>query len=158
MTKRRRLLPNELNLIPSSFRSTVNIGNVTLIDKSHNIFISGRAMARPNKIYWPDCPDDFTKASIVEQATLMHELCHIWQYNTDRLSAWGYLTNKENQKYEYSFDPIKKFDDYPTEKQADLMQDWYYVNNGYAPSRFNAKRGITPTKDQINKVVPFQWT
>ena len=166
-TKRRKLLPAEQNLFPLSFRKAINIGNLTLIYSAHNIFVSGKIpfppfkdakiLARPNRIYWPNCPDDFTKASIVNQSTLMHELCHIWQYHTGRLSTVGYATRPKGWFYKYHFDPKKKFDDYPTEKQADLLQDWYLLNKGKKATNFQ-QRTSPPTKDQINKIVPFQWS
>ncbi len=156
-TKRRKLLPREIALFPSSFRSAINIGNVTLIYRAHNIFASGKILTRNDKIYWPNCPDDFTKAPITDQSVLMHELCHVWQYHTGRLSAIGYLVRPRRWGYEYIFDEKKKFDDYPTEKQADLLEDWYLVNKGFKPDNYNKDKSIVPTKEQINKVVPFQW-
>ena len=157
-TKRRKLLPAEQNLFPLSFRKAINIGNVTLIYRAHNFFAKGKILTRNDKIYWPNCPDDFTKTHHNLQALLMHELCHVWQYHTGRLSAVGYVINPRRWSYEYNFDIKKKFDDYPTEKQADLLQDWYLLNTGKAAENFNDKKSPAPTKEQINKVVPFQWS
>lgn len=155
-TKRRKLLSKEINLFPTGFKNEVKMRNITLIYRAHNPFASGKILTRNNKIYWPDCPDDFSKETIRRQALLMHELCHVWQYHTGKLSAVGYIFKPSRWKYRYTFDPKKKFEDYPTEKQADLLQDWYLVNNGYPAENF-ADKTTLPTRSQINKTVPFKW-
>jgi len=158
VAKRRRLLQAEQNLFPSNFRNAINIGNVTFIYRKHSIFVGDNTvLTRNNKIYWPNCPDNFTKAGQANQSLLMHELCHVWQYHTGRLSAVGYIINPKRWKYEYTFDPKKTFDDYPTEKQADLLEDWYRLNKGLNAKNFKNKT-TAPTKEQINKVVPFIWS
>ena len=113
-------------------------------------------MARGYDLYWKDYPDNFAQQSLCTQALLMHELCHVWQYASGRLTAWRYLTRPKNWIYGYAFDPRKSFDDYPTEKQADLLQDWYFMNNGGAARRHN-KDSRAPSLKQINAVVPFDW-
>jgi len=155
-TKRRKLSASEKALFPTDFCNKIKISNVILISRAHNPFASGKILTRNDDIYWPNCPVNFTKESISIQALLMHELCHVWQYHTGRLSAIGYITSPSRWKYRYSFKPEKKFDDYPTEKQADLLQDWYLVNKGYQASNY-AGKAVQPTKNQINKVVPFKW-
>jgi len=56
------------------------------------------------------------------------------------------------------FEENAKFDDYPTEKQADLLQDWFLVNSGEAPLRFAPNEMAIPDKAWLNHVVPFAWT
>lgn len=158
MAQRRKLLAKEKQLFPASFKETININNVTLIYRAHNPFASGKILTRNDKIFWPECPDDFTKTSTEYQSVLMHELCHVWQYHTNKLSAAGYIMKPKRWFYEYVFDADKTFDDYPTEKQADLLQDWYLVNNGVPAENYNKDKSVRPTKEQLNKTVPFIWS
>ena len=154
---KRKLSVSEKNLFPESFRAAIEIAKVTLISRAHNPFASGKILTRNNDIYWPDCPADFTMQGLSRQSLLMHELCHVWQYHTGRLSGLGYLTSPSSWSYEYVYDPAKAFDDYPTEKQADLLQDWYRVNNGAAAANYDRAESVQPSKEQINAVVPFEW-
>jgi len=157
MTDKRRLLPQEIALFPADFLKQINIEAVQLISQAHNIFAKKKILVRGNKIYWPNCPTDFTKETVHMQSMLMHELCHVWQYNTYRLSALRYLLIPKNWIYGYAFDIVKNFDDYAIEKQADLMQDWYLANKGYSPCRYNEDKCVKPTKGDINKITPFIW-
>ena len=134
----------------------IDSDNIVLINRTHNPFARGKILVRGHKIYWPDYPQDFTKTSIFRQALLMHELCHVWQYKTKRLSALKYLLRPAGWTYFYKFSPEKSFDDYPTEKQADLLQDWYLLNTG-KPADNHDRATTPPTKAEINKVVPFRW-
>jgi len=157
MTLARKLLPQEIALFPKDFISAINIESVELISRRHNIFAKNKILVRGYKIYWPNCPADFTQETVYRQSVLMHELCHVWQYHTYRLSALGYLLNPKRWLYKYVFDITKHFDDYPTEKQADLMQDWYLANKGCAPENYNSNKCESPTKDHLNHVTPFRW-
>ncbi len=158
----RRLNSAEIFLIPASFRTQIDVARILLINHHQNIFAKNKIMTRNYDIWWPDCPEDFTKIEpssdkYFYQSTLMHELCHVWQYKTGRLSLGKYITNPARWKYRYKFDPKKRFDDYPTEKQADLFQDWWLANMDRGVENYD-KSGIKPTKEQLNKVIPFQWS
>ena len=155
--KRRKLSSAEQSLFPKSFRGSIQMDSVTLISRAHNPFALRKILVRNNKVYWPNYPEDFTKETLRVQALLMHELCHVWQYHTDRLSALKYLISPKRWTYEYAYAPGKTFDDYPTEKQADLLQDWYRVNNGELANNYDRTASDQPSKAQINTVVPFIW-
>jgi len=152
----RALSAEEIALFPISFTQTIDIASVRLIRRAHNPFARRKILVRHNKVYWPNCPANFSQESVELQSLLMHELCHIWQYHTARLTALSYLLQPKNWAYKYSFDPAKSFDDYPIEKQADLMQDWYCLNLGAAPQRF-AHGSHPPNLLEINAVIPFLW-
>ena len=158
MAHTRNLLPQEIALFPKTFIKEINIERVELISRPHNIFARNKILVRGNKIYWPNCPKDFAQETVQTQSILMHELCHVWQYHTYRLTALRYLSNPKRWVYKYAFDILKKFDDYPTEKQADLMQDWYLVNKGCAPTNYDTRKCAPPTKDALNDITPFSWS
>ena len=154
--KSRPLHAREIALFPQSFTQAIDIDAVQFIYRAHNPLTAKKILVRHNKIFWSSCPPDFSAAKLDVQALLMHELCHVWQYHTKRLSALSYLANPKNWAYKYSFDPAKSFDDYPIEKQADLLQDWYRLNMGGKAVRFEAGTQA-PSLSQINAIVPFEW-
>jgi len=154
--KTRALTAEEIALFPPSFTDAIDIGAVRFVDRAHNPFAARKILVRGHKIFWPNCPLDFSQETIGQQALLMHELCHVWQYHTGRLTALRYLTRPKNWVYHYSFDMAKSFDDYPIEKQADLLQDWYRLNMGCAAIRFEDGTQL-PSLARINAAVPFTW-
>jgi len=154
--RKRSLTPDEMALLPRGFTSHIDIARVRFIDRPHNLFAYGKILVRGYDLYWKNFPADFTRASLSKRAILMHELCHVWQYATGRLSALSYLTQPKNWVYGYHYEPRNSFDDYPIERQADLLQDWYAMNLGALPSRYDRQSQV-PTLSQINAVVPFIW-
>ncbi len=152
----RHLKPHEITALPSGFTQSFDIQSVTFMDRAHNPFAKNKILCRGHKLYWQNYPQDFTRKPLIIQSLLIHELCHVWQYETRRLSAFRYLSDPRNWFYRYRVNPNAKFDDFPTEKQADLLQDWFLVNSGEAPLRFDQK-GPAPTRNWLNEIVPFNW-
>lgn len=152
----RKLSAREIMALPVGFTSQFDIRNVRLIDRHHNPFAIGKILARPEAIYWKNHPQDFTRLSLPANGLLMHELCHIWQYKTGRLTALRYLFNPHNWQYGYNVRDGAKFDDYHTEQQADLVQDWFLMNHDLSPRRY-ARQSQRPAKAWINGIVPFNW-
>ena len=163
--KTRSLTQGEVNLIPRKLKTAIDPAKVRLVNRAHNPFASGKYMARGNTIYWPGkMPEDFTGASLETQAILMHELCHVWQYKAKRLSAFKYLTSPSHQKYTYVFDAKKTFNDYKTEQQADIVQDWYLTmkkrpasnSRGCMSEKGELDANCKPTYQQLDTLVQFK--
>lgn len=158
MTVRRRYLTRaETDALPPDFTRAFRVNDVELIDRAHNPFAKNKIVCRGPRLFWQDYPTDFTRMPLIIQSLLVHELCHVWQYETGRLTAFRYLINPRNWFYAYDVRENADFDDYPTEKQADLLQDWFLVNSGSLPSRFSPHKGSAPNKDWLNRIVPFEW-
>ena len=153
----RHLSNREINALPAAFIQSFNIRDVKFIDRAHNPFARNKILCRGPCLYWQNYPADFTRETLLIQSLLVHELCHVWQYETGRLSALRYLIDPRNWQYIYDVKDAAHFDDYPTEKQADLLQDWFLVNSGHRPLRFAQKMGLKPTKAWLNAIVPFDW-
>ena len=154
---RRHLSSREIMALPAGFTRRFDIHAVEFIDRAHNIFAKNKILCRGPKLYWQNHPADFTREGLLIQSLLVHELCHVWQYETGRLTAARYLIDPRNWFYAYDVRENAAFDDYPTEKQADLLQDWFLVNSGAKPLRFKSKSQLAPTKSWLNQVVPFSW-
>lgn len=152
----RHLTAEEISSLPAGFTTAFNIKAVQFIDKAHNPFARNKIVCRGPRLYWQNYPSNFVREPMIIRSLLVHELCHVWQYETGRLNALCYLIDPRNWKYGYSVKENAKFDDYPTEKQADLLQDWFLVNSGTPPIRFEVNTQ-KPTREWLNKVVPFDW-
>ncbi len=152
----RGLTAQEIALFSQSFTKEFEIERVRLINRYHNPFAKRKILVRGYDIYWENYPEDFTIQSLTVRALLMHELCHVWQYATGRLSLWRYITQPKNWFYGYEFNEAQNFDDYPIEKQADLLQDWYIMNHGL-PSCHHDKGSCAPELNQLNSLIPFAW-
>jgi hypothetical protein len=153
----RDLTKFEISALPEGFTQAIDIASVKLINRTHNPFARNKIVCRGPKIFWPNHPKDFTRETLIIQSLLIHELCHVWQYETGRLSAARYLLDPRNWVYNYTVKDDAEFDDYPTEKQADLLQDWFLVNSGATPLRYDMKESEAPSKGWLNDVVPFDW-
>ena len=152
----RHLTKAEITRLPAGFTQSFDISAVQLIDRAHNPFARNKIVCRGPRLYWQNYPEDFTRTTRLIQSLLVHELCHVWQYETGRLTALGYLIDPRNWHYSYRVKDGADFDDYPTEKQADLLQDWFLANSGVTPLRYD-QDGPIPTKEWLNNIVPFAW-
>jgi len=153
----RHLSSHEIAALPAGFTRSFDIESVEFLNRAHNPFAKNKILCRGHKLYWQNFPQDFTLKPLIIQSLLVHELCHVWQYETGRLSAASYLIDPRNWFYNYRVKQGAAFDDYPTEKQADLLQDWFLVNSRANPLRFDRK-GSQPTRDWLNNIVPFKWS
>ena len=124
----RRLTPRELVLLKSVFGSAVDYALVRL-QKGGWLTWRGQAVAWANRVRFPAdrFRNDFTTGHLGDAVWLVHELCHVWQWqNVD-----GYYPLKAAREhlsgtspYLYTLDPDKKLLDYGWEQQAKIVEDW----------------------------------
>ena len=145
----RGLSNGEVASLPEAFREALPIADICLVARAHNPLALRKILVRGRRIYWPDTPDDLSRNSRT-LSLLFHELAHVWQYETGRLTAVSYLTDRANWQYRYK--PGGEFDAYGTEAQADLIEDWCRLESGLPPHRFD---GEPPDPDWLSGVVPF---
>ena len=127
----RGLTEGERALVPPELAEAINLGAVRIRDRAHNPFALGKLLVRGDVIHWHGAPADVSQAQPAMQALLMHELAHVWQYRTGRLSAWRYLTEPANWRYHYLPNTDLRLDDYAVEEQADIIEDWFRQRQGY---------------------------
>jgi hypothetical protein len=126
----RHLTAAEIALIPPELALASDARSVRLTDRAHNPFALGKVLVRGSSIYWHNAPADFTQSSDGRRALLMHELTHVWQYRTGRLSAASYLIWPPNWRYRYAVRERANLDHYAIEAQADIVEDWYRLRAG----------------------------
>jgi|GEM_PF-1413917 len=146
----RGLSAEEIATIPPELALACDAGSVRIIDRAHNLFALKKVLVRGSAIYWYRAPRDFTKSSGRMRALLMHELAHVWQYRTGRLSAASYLLWPPNWRYRYAVREGVRLDDYAIEAQADIVEDWYRQRAGLSLANVI---GEAPTSEWLEWIV-----
>ena len=99
-------------------------------------------LARGDTIFWPGSPDELFGTAI---ATLQHELQHVLDYRTGRLSAARYLIDPREWVYDVAIDRTAAFDRLGAEQRATLAEHLWLAENGYRPAfEIAALRAVIP--------------
>ena len=151
----RPLHASEVAMVPPDLAAVVDLASVRLIDRVHNPFAVGKVLVRGANIYWPGTPTDISRCGLRTRALLVHELAHVWQYATGRLSAVRYLTTPGDWRYGYAVRDGAEFEDYGVEAQADMVGDWYRMREGAGPA---CAMGAPPTLLWLEATIPFART
>ena len=150
MSASRSFTPGERALVPETFARELPLSSVRIVLRAHNPFARTKVLVRGRRIFWPGAPEDVSRQGVGLQTLLVHELAHVWQYETGRLTALRYLTDPRNWQYGYAAG--SEFESLGTEAQADLVADWWRVRQGLAPLRHI---GAPPTRVWLESVIPF---
>ena len=150
MSGSRALTQGERALVPAGFARELPLGAVRIVSRAHNPFARGRVLVRGRRIFWPGAPEDVSEERAGLQTLLVHELAHVWQYETGRLTALRYLADPRNWRYGYRVG--EAFEGLGTEAQADLIADWWRVRRGLSPMRHI---GDPPTREWLEAAMPF---
>lgn len=92
--------------------------------------------------------DDFSKDTLSLQGLLIHELCHVWQWQQGIFLP---LRRHPFCRYDYVLEPGKPFDRYGLEQQGEIVRHAFLLMRGAAlPDR--------PPLAAYRAVLPFQQT
>ncbi len=96
-------------------------------------------LTRRDAIWWPAAPDDLSHPGFEHHlAILQHELQHVLDYRTGRLSAFTYLTRPSDWRYDYSAHRHLDWSRLGAEQRASLAGRLWLVEHGLAPARERA--------------------
>jgi hypothetical protein len=145
----RHLTAGEIALTMPIFHQEIDYGKPLVFRKKWWVFQqAGRPMTPSGNIYYsPDeFKEDFSEADVDDQATFIHELTHVWQRQHGiNVMARGAF----DRNYDYlPFVPGKPFSKYGIEQQGQMVQDYYYLSNGYVPAG-------APPVTEYEKLLPF---
>lgn len=140
MTKR-ALTAGEIALAKEIFGESIDYSTVTVTpEKFIGFHPDDTAMAPDGNLYMPGCyKDDYAAESTWWQATFIHEMTHVWQYQNKILSPVAEAV-KLNIKfkfdyaaaYGYTLDAKKDLVEYNMEQQASIVQDYFSLKkDGY---------------------------
>lgn len=138
--QKRRLTPGEIELATSIFGTKINYKKVRI---SNNTRLplqpkdGGLCLGNTININGSGYASDYSKAPLNLQSFFIHEMTHIWQYQTDAPSLakkfmdevqknpFSYMKNA----YPYTLEPGKPFKEYGIEQQACIIQDYFVLKN-----------------------------
>lgn len=132
----RPLTPGEARLARSLFGERIDLDRVRIVRLRRGRF----AFVIGSRIHFPPGPPaDFCDAPVQHQAWLMHELTHVWQFQTQPLRtlfSWlgvlfggGYGRGLPGYRYAL---PLKPFHRYNLEQQARIVQHAFLLSRGGA--------------------------
>lgn len=100
-------------------------------------------LTRGHKIYWPGAPADFSSLPNT-MAVLQHELQHVLDFSTGRLSALGYLLHPKNWTYRLPHPDRWDWRRLGAEQRAVLAEKLWRAEQGLEEPHFHACRAIIP--------------
>lgn len=145
----RALTPGERALVREVFGDSIDPDRTRVHARRFVPFAHRRGLAiAPNgDVYFHphDHREDFSQASLGQQAWFIHEMTHVWQHQCG-VCVW--LRGLVNRRYGYlPFDPRRPFSSYGVEQQGDIVQDYFLLSRGArvpgAPS-LEAYRALLP--------------
>jgi hypothetical protein len=98
----------------------------------------------------PGTKPNWTYGFLAQKGILIHELCHVWQYqHGDNVVLRGLYRN-----YNYAGPNFGRlaFRDYGIEQQAQMTEDYFYLKNGNSSPTVPTP---TPPLTTYEKILPF---
>lgn len=134
----RPLTRREEALLRPWFRDAIDYADVRVVDapfsslQPDGAYMTPRGrMYAPGDLYRADFGDP--DAGIAMQAVFIHEMTHVWQYQSGKdLIAEAMLTYLEHhgdyeRSYAYQLDPSRDLLDYGVEQQASIIEDYFLI-------------------------------
>jgi len=149
----RSLSPGERALARSVYGAAIDLDRVEVRWRRwwpfqpRNVVMApcGHIHVHPRADFWSD---DFSQETLGLQGLLIHELCHVWQWQRGIFLP---LRRHPFCRYDYVLEPGKLFARYGIEQQAEIVRHAFLLMHGAAlPDR--------PALAAYRAVLPFQQT
>ncbi len=143
----------ELALVRSVFGDAIDLSAVTIRRRRWFPFQPAHvAMAPSGHIHFHPkanayC-DDFSQASLGQQALLIHEMTHVWQAQ-QRGTWWLVLMRHPFCRYHYALRPGWPLTRYGIEQQAEIVMHTYLMRRGRTV-------GGAPSLASYEAILPFR--
>ena len=130
----RPLTAGERALAESVFGAAIDYGRVSIARTKWSFFQPRDTIMAPcGRIHFhPDGPayrDDFASAPLALKGLFIHEMTHVWQ--TQRGGRYFLpLMRHPFCRYDYRFQPGKRFGAYGLEQQAEIVRHYYLMAHG----------------------------
>ncbi len=113
-------------------------------------------MVRGAEIFWPvpapcDCAPDARPALT---ALFVHELVHLWQYQSGRFSVLAYAATLAPLRYHYRLSPGRGFLGFGYEQQAAIAEDYWRLTHGLPPRWALAEAKVSDYADLLGAAFP----
>ena len=130
---KRSLTAGEQVLARSVFADAIQLDSVRLFASPFDrAFVPGIAFGR-SWIVWPgrDLPSDIARAPLSAQATLIHELVHVWQAQQGvNLLLAKLRAGDSAASYAYPLDPTCGWSELNIEQQASAVEHRFRLSRG----------------------------
>jgi hypothetical protein len=144
--KERCLTPGEIELARTVFGNNIDYAKTRISNRQLNKMApknGGCCFKNCINISGASYLEDYSKAAPPKQSFFIHEMTHIWQYQTNAFAlARGFLKdmvrhgfNYMAKAYDYRLEASKIFSEYGPEQQAGMVQDYFLLLNGYTTPR-----------------------
>jgi hypothetical protein len=148
----RSLTSGEVRLAKSKFGDAINYRDTAIVHGSYIPF--ARSMTPNGKMYYPgiDYSSDYSREGVGLQGKFIHEMTHVWQFQTGRSTLSFGLAHIFHGQYKYIpvKNPARPFQNYGIEQQAMIMQDYFMLERGY-PTNDQPQ----PSLEWYQTVTPF---
>jgi len=134
MSNSRSLTTGEIALARQVFGNAINYDAVKIHDGSYMPFQPSQSGMTPNNdIYMRDCfQPDYSQGNVDDQAFLIHEMTHVWQYQNKILNPVVEAV-KLNLKFKFNYsaayafqlDEKKELTNYNMEQQASIVAEYF---------------------------------
>lgn len=125
----RPLFEQEMDLAQEYFGSSIEYSKIK-IKKGGLLTLIYPGFTFANTISFPVGQYDYEEST--DQALLLHELTHVWQYQQNGLSYLPealYVEIFTSEPYVVHYDSTKSFFDYDVEEQGEIVADFFLSQN-----------------------------
>ena len=117
------------------FGSAINYLEVKIHSEPHNPAQPDDSLIAPNGEIYAGSPAvysaDYSAMSLDWRAVFIHEMTHVWQWQTEFSTFEMIISRLFDWRYDYlPFIPGQAFEDYGNEQQADIVRDYYLQDHG----------------------------
>jgi RHS repeat-associated protein len=155
----RGLTKNEVKLGHAEFGNAVDLDPVTLV---HGRYLpTDRTHTIRDRIFFPNrYPRDFARLPAARNSVLIHELTHVWQYQTRFSGPTGGMrmgaARASNPSYHYLPFKGSSFSSYGVEQQAQMQEDAYLLSRGAPVTDTTRASGhAIPSLSEYEALIPF---
>jgi len=127
--------PGEIAMLSPIFNNTVDFSTVDIKSgggmdpRAWGPIATGNAVTLGDTIHFPSSgyQSDFSTASLSDQAWLVHEMTHVYQYQNEPDYSWTKAAREglRSDTYKYNLKDHGCFNDYRYEQQAAIVADYY---------------------------------
>ena len=137
VTPSRPLTAGEISLATSIFGGQIDYSTVKIYQGKYEFWQGDNVTMAPNgNIYFgPNAPysPDLSAGGLGLQGHFIHEMTHVWQVHTLGMNLLELFIRRNLIQGSYSYLPLipnQPFVDYGIEQQANIVRDYFLLNNG----------------------------
>jgi hypothetical protein len=118
-------------VIDAGARPCIHARASTLARLAQIRFASAPVMVLGSRIHWPEALPDFSLPGLESSmAVLQHEMQHVLEFATGKLSPFRYAFRPKNWRYRYDLTPRSRWRDFGAEQRASIAEHYWLLERG----------------------------